>query len=84
MKKMILALMLSLAAAAVVNGQTNKPLLVRNPTLSRTHIAFSYAGDLWTVSREGGEAQRLTTGTGNEALPAVFSRRPVDSLHGRV
>ncbi|HEX5736029.1 MAG TPA: PDZ domain-containing protein [Blastocatellia bacterium] len=72
MKKIILALMLSLAAAAVVNGQTNKPLLVRNPTLSRTHIAFSYAGDLWTVSREGGEAQRLTTGTGTEALP-LFS-----------
>jgi tricorn protease len=72
MKKIILALMLSLAAASLVYGQTNKPLLVRNPTLSRTHIAFSYAGDLWTVSRDGGEAQRLTTGTGNEAIP-MFS-----------
>jgi tricorn protease len=72
MKKIILALMLSLAAAAVAYGQTNKPLLVRNPTLSRTHIAFSYAGDLWIVNREGGEAQRLTTGTGNEAVP-MFS-----------
>ena len=41
-------------------------------TLSRTHIAFSYGGDLWTVSREGGEASRLTTGVGNEANP-IFS-----------
>src|SRR5262244_195574 len=45
------------------------PLLLRNPTLSRTSIVFSYAGDLWSVAREGGEARRLTAGPGIERLP---------------
>ncbi|MGA8044116.1 MAG: PDZ domain-containing protein [Terracidiphilus sp.] len=37
------------------------PLLLRHPSLSRDHIAFLYAGDVWTVSRDGGEAERLTS-----------------------
>ena len=45
------------------------PLLLREPTLSRTSIVFSYAGDLWSVPREGGEARRLTAGPGIERLP---------------
>ena len=40
------------------------PLLLRNPSLSADSIAFLYADDIWSVSREGGEARRLTsTGT---------------------
>ncbi len=46
--------------------------LFRRPALSRTQIVFSYAGDLWSVPREGGEAKRLTTGPGVETDP-VFS-----------
>src|SRR5262249_40662991 len=49
-----------------------KPLLLQKPALSSTHIAFAYAGDLWLVSRQGGEAKRLTTGAGLETDP-VFS-----------
>jgi tricorn protease len=42
-------------------------LLLRYPSLSQTTIAFRYADDIWTVSRSGGEAQRLTsTGQVNE------------------
>jgi tricorn protease len=37
------------------------PLLLRNPSLSRDRIAFLYAGDVWTVPREGGVAERLTS-----------------------
>jgi len=47
-------------------------LLLQKPTLSRTQIAFVYAGDLWTVPREGGDAQRLTSGAGTETNP-IFS-----------
>ena len=47
-------------------------LLLQKPTLSRTHIAFVYAGDLWTVPRDGGDAQRLTSGAGVETNP-IFS-----------
>ena len=42
-------------------GQTAPPLLLRNPSLSGDKIAFLYADDVWTVSREGGEARRLTS-----------------------
>lgn len=45
--------------------------LFRRPALSRTRIVFSYAGDLWSVPREGGEAKRLTTGPGVETDPVV-------------
>ena len=46
--------------------------LLRFPDVWRDRIVFSYAGDLWTVPREGGRASRLTTGVGIETAP-VFS-----------
>jgi tricorn protease len=55
----------------VVSAQPSHPLLQR-PTFNGNLIAFSYAGDLWTVDRSGGHASRLTTGTGIETDP-VFS-----------
>jgi tricorn protease len=61
-------LFLVLAYPAYASG----PLLMQRPTLSQTHIAFSYAGDLWLVSREGGEARLLTSGDGTKTGP-VFS-----------
>jgi tricorn protease len=41
---------------------TDPPLLLREPTVSRTQIAFAYAGYIWIVGREGGPARRLVTG----------------------
>ena len=49
-----------------------RPLLLQKPTISKSHIAFVYAGDLWTVPRDGGNAIRLTAGAGIETNP-VFS-----------
>ena len=71
MKKAILTFALTLIAASFVCAQ-DTPLLMRTPTLNKTHIVFSYAGDLWEVRRDGGEASRLTTGVGREASP-LFS-----------
>jgi tricorn protease len=45
-------------------------LLLQKPALSRTQIVFVYAGDLWTVPRDGGDAKRLTSGAGIETNPA--------------
>ena len=64
--------LLVLLATAVCFAENNSLLLLRNPALSRTQIALVYAGDLWSVPREGGEAKRLTTGAGVETHP-VFS-----------
>ena len=57
--------------ASLVRGTEEKPLLVQQPTLSKTTIVFTYGGYLWSVPREGGEARQLTTG-GHEGFP-VFS-----------
>jgi tricorn protease len=35
-------------------------LLLRQPTLSREHLAFIYGGDVWIADRDGGHPQRLT------------------------
>ena len=43
--------------------------LLRQPTVSATHIAFAYANDLWIVPRSGGDAVRLTTFQGQETDP---------------
>ncbi|HJQ25611.1 MAG TPA: PDZ domain-containing protein [Blastocatellia bacterium] len=72
MKKLLLSVLFITALVTAAAAQPNKPLLMRNPTVSQTQIVFSYAGDLWTVSRDGGEASRLTNGVGNEFSP-IFS-----------
>ena len=52
-----------------LNAHAVGPLLMQKPTLSKTHIAFSYAGDLWLVPRDGGEARLLTSGAGTKSDP---------------
>ena len=70
---MLAAVLLQWQSADAQVAQKNAaPLLMRNPTVNSTDIVFSYAGDLWIVSRQGGEARRLTSGAGNEANP-IFS-----------
>ncbi|AIE86833.1 S41 family peptidase [Fimbriimonas ginsengisoli] len=64
--------MLFLPLIALAQGGATAPgapLLVREPTLSATTIVFRYAGDLWTVPREGGHANRLTSAQGVESHP---------------
>ena len=60
-----------LLAGGTARAAEDAPLLLHAPTLSRTQVAFSYGGYLWSVSREGGDARQLTTG-GHEGLP-IFS-----------
>jgi tricorn protease len=60
---------LLLALSLTSLAQTGTPTLYQMPTVSRTHIVFAYAGDLWIVPREGGDARRLTTGIGTETDP---------------
>jgi tricorn protease len=69
MRKFAVLVALSLGP---VYADSNPPLLLQKPTLSKNQIAFVYAGDLWTVPREGGDARRLTNGPGIETNP-IFS-----------
>src|SRR5205085_9302226 len=63
---------LCLAQSPTATLQSGEVTLLQKPTVNRTHIVFSYAGDLWAVTRERGDAKRLTTGVGTETDP-MFS-----------
>src|SRR3990172_8377898 len=66
----VLAALSILAAIAAPSGASAQaPLLLRQPTVSETAIAFAYANDLWVVPRSGGEARRLTVYPGQESDP---------------
>ena len=43
--------------------------LLRFPTTNGTQIVFCYAGELYTVGKEGGIARRLTSGPGYSSFP---------------
>lgn len=55
-----LSLLLSVVFATQ-SAWAASPLLPRSPSLSKERIAFRYADDIWTVSRAGGTAERLTS-----------------------
>jgi tricorn protease len=72
--------LVSLAVLAAGIGSAaeaaSPPLLLQHPSLSQTQIAFDYAGEIWTVARDGGQAQRIVTGQ-------EMNSRPVFSPDGR-
>jgi tricorn protease len=64
-----LALSHCLAALLVVSSASaqnlpNTTRLLRFPTTNGRAIVFCYAGELYTVPKEGGTARRLTSGPG--------------------
>ena len=65
---------LALAATAGATAWADEARLLRFPATNGTEVAFSYAGDLWTVPIQGGEARRLTSHIGYE----MFARYSPD------
>lgn len=53
-----IALIACLTFADAAAAQTR---LLRRPAVSKELVAFEYGGDLWTVSRTGGAARRITS-----------------------
>ncbi len=72
MKKVVIGFLFAVVFCSAAFAQAEKPTLFRQPTMNKTTVVFVYAGDLWTVSRDGGNAVRLTSGIGTETSP-VFS-----------
>ena len=66
-RTLFFSLLLAIAIPAAVAAQGTR--LLRHPTVSRELVAFAYAGDLWLVSRDGGQARRLTSTPGAEMDP---------------
>jgi tricorn protease len=65
-------LLAALAALAVTVKAEETTLLLRQPALSKDHLAFVYAGDIWIADRSGRTARRLTSHPAEENSP-VFS-----------
>src|SRR5258707_1446111 len=64
-----LLMAVGLLAWANVAAGADSPLLLQQPTISKSEVVFVYGGYLWSAPREGGEARQLTTG-GHETHPA--------------
>jgi tricorn protease len=63
-----------IAAAALLAtlglAQAAEPtLMLRQPAVSKEHLAFVYAGDLWLADRNGTNARRLTSHAASEFAP---------------
>ncbi len=70
MKQSIATLTLLLVSTGLVLAQDDQEArLLRFPAIHGDTIVFSYAGDLYTVSAEGGVARRLTSHDGYEMFP---------------
>ena len=65
---------LFLAVWTIAASAREEARLLRFPATNGTEVVFSYAGDLWTVPLEGGEARRLTSHIGYE----MFARYSPD------
>ncbi len=73
----ILTILLSTFVTAAVQAadpvmgdpDPNDMRLLRNPDIHGDTIVFTYAGDLWTVSAQGGQARRLTGSVGYQSQP---------------
>jgi len=67
MRKALLAALLVLLLVAPSGADEAR--LMRYPDIHGDQVVFVYAGDLWTVSSEGGVARRLTSHVGMEQFP---------------
>ncbi|MBV8207933.1 MAG: PD40 domain-containing protein [Acidobacteria bacterium] len=49
----------------------NAPVLLRQPSVGRELIAFTYANEIWVSPRTGGDARLLTSGPGEKTTPVI-------------
>ena len=71
MKKFFGMAVMILSLVVFIQAQVNARMM-QNPDVSKTHIVFSYGGDLWIVPKDGGTALKLSSPEGQE-LYAKFS-----------
>src|ERR1700753_2306310 len=71
----ISAFLLSLAVPCIAAAAppAEQHHILQRPALTQDTIVFGYAGDLWSVPRGGGHANRLTIGVGIETSPVISS-----------
>lgn len=58
-------------AAFAAGAMAEEARLLRFPSVNGDQIVFSYAGDLYSVPKRGGDAKRLTSHIGYEIFPRI-------------
>lgn len=69
MKKLLFGVLCCLFALGAT--ATNDARMMRFPDINGNKIVFVYAGDIWSVSAQGGTAKRLTSHAGLELFPKL-------------
>jgi tricorn protease len=64
-------LMMVMAILPFVTRATDDARMLRYPHINGNQIVFVYAGDIWTVSSNGGDARQLTSHNGLELFPKI-------------
>ncbi|MGC3978706.1 MAG: PDZ domain-containing protein [Paludibacteraceae bacterium] len=72
LKKQLSFILFSLLGISMTFAESDETRLLRFPSIYGNQIVFSYAGDLYTVSADGGTAHKLTNDIGYEMF-AKFS-----------
>lgn len=55
--------------ALLLQAPSPEARLIRYPHIHQTQVAFTYLGDIWTASTDGGDVRRLTVHTARDAYP---------------
>ncbi len=77
------AALTALAAPAAALDISDTRMLTQ-PAVSRTQLAFVYAGDIWISDLDGRNVRRLTSDAGLETSPDLLARRDPRGLQRSV
>ena len=68
MKKLMILYCITVFICDELNAQIDAGLF-RFPDVSKTQIVFTYANDIWIISKDGGTAEKLSSPAGIESFP---------------
>ena len=68
MKKLMIFFCITVFICDKLNAQIDAGLF-RFPDVSKTQIVFTYANDIWIISKDGGTAEKLSSPAGIESFP---------------
>ena len=71
LRRCALLLLVAALVRPAVAQEEDPTRLLRQPTVSANHIVFVYAGELWRVGHNGGDAKRLTSFRGVASHPRL-------------
>jgi tricorn protease len=69
--KAVFLFLFFLAGISLNSFAADDSRLLRYPDINGNLVAFVYAGDIWTVNANGGDARRLTSDEGLELFPKI-------------